>query len=268
MELVLPDTDRTLPSGSASASRCTYTFGNALIGASDTLKKRILQRTADLLMAPSRDEVALIPGRVRHLVTGKEFPLSKIASFMGEAERVSVHHFRAPVAPENFDAGPGLRLHGFPHTLFSYAAHLALVEVDQLTGEVTVCRYLAISDCGTVVNPQIYEQQIQGAIAQGIGFALSEDFVSTQARIMTSDFSTYIIPTAADVPEIESVAVEIFEPTGPFGLKGVGEIATNGPPPAIANALADACGVRIVEYPMTPERVLKAIRKPAKGTLK
>lgn len=261
IELVLPDTDKTLPSGSASASRCTYTFGNALIGACDALRNRILQRAADLLMAPSKDEVALVPGGVRHLVSGKDFPLSTLAGFMDKAERVAVSHFRALVAPENFDVGPGLRLHGFPHTLFSYAAHLALVEVDQLTGEITVCRYLAISDCGTVVNPQIYEQQIQGAVAQGIGFALCEDFITTQGRVMTSDFSTYVLPTAADVPEIESVPVEVFEPTGPFGLKGVGEIATSGPLPAIANALADACGVRVFEYPMTPERVLAALRK-------
>ncbi len=265
MELVLPDTDRTLPCGSASASRCTYTFGNALIGAAETLKKRILQRAADLLMTPSKDEFALIPGRVRHLPTGKEFPAAAIASFMDEAERISVHHFRAPVAPENFDAGPGLRLHGFPHTLFSYAAHLALVEVDQLTGEVTVCRYLAVSDCGTIINPQIYEQQIQGAIAQGLGFALSEDLASTQGRMAASDFAAYVIPTAADVPEMESVPVEIFEPTGPFGLKGIGEISINGPLPAIANALADACGVRIVDYPMTSERVLAALQGLEKG---
>ncbi|MDQ7785095.1 MAG: xanthine dehydrogenase family protein molybdopterin-binding subunit [Desulfomonilaceae bacterium] len=264
MELVLPDTDRTLPSGSASASRCTYTFGNALIGAAENLKTRILQRAADLLMARSRDEIVLIPGGVRHLVSGKDLPLSVIAGFMDEAERISVHHFKAPTAPENFDAGPGIRMHGFPHTLFSYAAHLALVEVDELTGEITVCRYVAISDCGTVVNPQIYEQQIQGAVAQGIGFALCEDLVSTQGLILTQDFAGYVIPTAADVPEIDSVPVEIFEPSGPFGLKGVGEIAMNGPLPAISNAVADACGVRIFEYPMTPERVLAAIRDACK----
>ncbi|MEW6348054.1 MAG: xanthine dehydrogenase family protein molybdopterin-binding subunit [Thermodesulfobacteriota bacterium] len=260
MELVLPDTDRTLPSGSASASRCTYTFGNALIGAAETLKARILQRAADLVMAPARNEMALIPGGVRHLVSGRELPLAAMADFMGEGERVAVHHFRAPVAAEQFDVGPGLRLHGFPHTLFSYAAHLALVEVDELTGETTVCRYLAVSDCGTVVNPQIYEQQIHGAVAQGIGFALMEDFSTEEGRIGTPDLATYLIPTAADIPDMESVAVQIFEPTGPFGLKGVGEIATSGPLPAIANAVADACGARICRYPMTPERILKALR--------
>ncbi len=265
MELVLPDTDRTLPSGSASASRCTYTFGNALIGAAETLKVRILQRATDLLMAPTREEMAIIPGCVRHLVSGRELPLSLMAELMGDAERVAVHHFRAPVAAESFDVGPGLRLHGFPHTLFSYAAHLALVEVDELTGEITVCRYLAVSDCGTVVNPQIYEQQIHGAVAQGIGFALSEDFVSEEGRAVTPDLATYLIPTAADVPDMESIPVQIFEPTGPFGLKGVGEIATSGPLPAIANALADACGLRTYRYPMTPERILKALQEPCRS---
>lgn len=260
MELVLPDTDRTLPSGSASASRCTYTFGNALIGASETLKQRILLCAADLLMVSSAEEIALIPGTVRHLVSGKDVPLAAIADFMNEAERIAVHRFRAPVAAENLDVGPGLRLHGFPHTLFSFAAHLALVEVDELTGEVTVCQYLAVSECGTVMNPQIYEQQIQGAVAQGIGFALTEEFSSADGRITTPDFSTYLIPSAVDIPDMESVPVESFEPTGPYGLKGVGEIATSGPLPAIANAIADACGVRVHRFPVTPERVLESLQ--------
>ncbi len=263
-ELVQPDTDRTLPSGSASASRCTYTFGNALIGAAETLKGRILQRTADLMMT-GKEDVVMIPGGVRNLRSGRTISFVQLAGFLNEDERVAVHYFRAPVAPDDVGAAPDLKLHGMPHTLFSYGAHAAWVEVDELTGAVDVKKYVAVSDCGNIINPQIYEQQIQGAIAQGLGYALSEDLEVTNGAISNSDFSTYIIPTSADVPEITSIPVEIYETTGPFGLKGVGEIATNGPLPAVANAVADACGVRVFRSPLTPERVLHAMKQKQEG---
>ena len=259
MDLVMPDTDRTLPSGSASASRCTYTFGNALISAAELLKERILQRAADLLMIRGTEELVLIPGAVKHLRTGREFPLSRIAAFLSDAERTTIGHFRAPIATDDIAAPDDLRLHGLPHTLFSYGAHLALIEVDELTGVVEVMRYVAVSDCGTVINPRIYEQQIHGAVVQGMGQALSEEFEVNEGRIVSPNLFTYYVPTAMDVPEIESLPVEIHEHTGPFGLKGVGEIAVNGPLPAVANAVADACGIRLHRWPLTPERVLKSL---------
>ena len=259
MELVLPDTDHTLPSGSASASRCTFTFGNALIGAAEILRDRILQRAADLFMAPGKDQMALIPGVVRSLVTGRDISLSKMAQMLNEGERVATCRFRAPIATDIVTTDENLKLHGLPHTLFSYGAHVVWVEVDELTGAVDVRKYLAVSDCGKVMNPQIYEQQVHGGIAQGLGYALSEEFDVEDGKARTPDFFTYIMPTAADIPEIESVAVELYEPAGPFGLKGVGEVSTNGPLPVVANAVADACGIRVLRSPLTAERVLRAI---------
>ena len=159
-----------------------------------------------------------------------------------------------------------LRLHGIPHKIFSYGAHLACVEVDELTGEVEVKRYLAVSDCGKVINPQIFEQQIQGGIAQGLGYALCEDFIVQDGEVQTKNLTTYIVPTSLDVPDLESIPVEIEEPSGPFGLKGAGEIAIDGPLPAVANAIADACGIRIFRSPMTAERVLKALKEKEETT--
>lgn len=265
IDLVQPDTDRTLPSGSASASRCTYTFGNALIGAVEILKARILQRAADLLMIRDRHDMVLIPGAVKHLPSGREVPLSRLAAFLNDDERVAVHHFRAPVARDGLGVDENLSLHGLPHTLFSYGVHAAEVEVDEITGMIEVKHYVAISDCGRVINPQVYEQQIQGGIAQGLGLALSESFDVLDGQVLTPDFATYLLPTAPDVPEFESLAVEIHEPTGPFGLKGVGEIATNGPVPAVANAVWDSCGIRCSEFPLTPERVKAALEIKEKG---
>jgi CO/xanthine dehydrogenase Mo-binding subunit len=258
-ELVLPDTDRTLPSGSASASRTTYAFGNALIGACGMLKKRLMEKTADLLMAEGPTELALIPGRVRHLPTGKEIPLTRIAAALDLAERIAVFRFQAPVSHEEITKDPVLRLHGIPHLIFSYGAHLACVEVDELTGMVEVKRYMAVSDSGRILNPQTFEQQIHGAVAQGLGYALCEDFIVKKGVVKSQDLATYIIPGALDVPDIESIVVECPEHTGPFGLKGAGEIAMDAPLPAIANALCDATGIRVFSQPMTPERVLSVM---------
>jgi CO/xanthine dehydrogenase Mo-binding subunit len=261
MEMVSPDTTKCLPSGSSSASRTTYTFGNALIGAAEALKARILQRVSDLFMAGGMETTALLRGRVRHLPTGREIALRDLARLLDDSERVSTFRFQAPVSTEIPTRDETLRLHGLPHLLFSYGAHLARVEVDTLTGEVEVKRYLAVTDCGRIINPQILEQQIQGGIAQGLGYALLEDFVVEGGMIRTTDFSTYIIPTALDIPDMESMTVELLEETGPFGLKGAGEIPMDGPLPAVANAIADACGIRPLRSPLTAERILAALEE-------
>ncbi len=262
LELVLPDTGETLPSGSASASRTTYTFGNALIAAAEALKARIVQCAAGIAGRRGGDpgEMELHPGVIVHKGTGREIPLAEIARLLPAEERISVYTFQAPTSSERPAADPALQLHGIPHLIFSYAAHLAYVELDELTGRAQVKRYLSVADCGRLVNPQIFDQQIQGGIAQGMGYALSEDFLVEKGRVLTSDLSTYIIPTAVDIPDMDCLAVEVPEETGPYGLKGAGEIAVDGPLPAVANAVADAGGVRLARSPWTAERVLAALR--------
>jgi len=259
IELVQPDTDRTLPSGSASASRTTYTYGNALIRACEDLRRRVIGRAALVLLADTTDGLELLPGRVKHLRTGREVPLKALGAMMPAEDRVCISQFIMPVARDALDSGKEFVI-GFPHLLFSYAAHLAYVEADELTGAVEVKEYLAVTEGGRVLNPQAYEQQIQGAVAQGIGYALCEEVQLRQGRILTPDFATYILPTAADIPEIASLAVETWEDSGPYGMKGVGEVGINGPLPAVANALAGACGIRISRAPITAERLLAAMR--------
>lgn len=253
MELVLPDTERTLPSGSASASRCTYVFGNAVIPASLELKERILE-AASTLLGKAVEGLILAPGSVVCPETGATVTLKEIAATLDPDDRIATHRFVAPVAPEGTD-----RIYLGPHILFSYGVHLAAVEVDELTGAVQVARYGAFTDAGKVVNPQIFEQQIQGGIAQGLGYGLWEDFMVREGQVQTGDLATYIIPTAPDIPDMESVALEIGEDSGPFGLKGVGEISINGPLPAVANAIADGCGIRPDRAPFTAERLLMAM---------
>jgi CO/xanthine dehydrogenase Mo-binding subunit len=260
MELVSPDTARTLPCGSASASRCTYTFGNALIGAAGILKERILQRAADLFM-DEKSSFALVPGAVRHVKSGRETSLGDMAGALNESERTVVYRFRAPVAQAGTALSPDLGLHGMPHWLFSYGVQMALIEVDEGTGEVEVAHYLAVSDCGALMNPQALAGQVEGALAQGLGYALLEEYMVKEGKGLTGDLATYLIPTAPDVPELQRIEIQLHEPTGPFGLKGAGELAINGPLPAVANALYDACAIRISMAPLKGERVLKAMRE-------
>jgi len=260
IELVQPDTDRTPPSGSASASRTTYTYGNALIAACEELRKRIIGRAALMLLADRVDELELLPGRVKHLGSGREVSLESLAAGMTEYDRICIKQFLMPVARDATETGKELVI-GFPHLLFSYAAHLACVEVDELTGAIEVKAYAAATDGGRVLNPQAYEQQVHGAVAQGIGYALCEEVQLHEGRILTPDFTTYIIPTSLDLPDMDSFAVETVEDSGPFGMKGIGEVGINGPLPAIANGVAEACGIAVTRAPLTAERVLAELRR-------
>jgi CO/xanthine dehydrogenase Mo-binding subunit len=128
------------------------------------------------------------------------------------------------VAPERPSPDAALQLHGLPHGIFSYTVHLARVAVDELTGLVKVCDYLVASDCGQVLNPQVWEQQMQGGVAQGLGYALMEDLPAPEGLGQHHDLSTYLLPTALDLPPIQCLAVPSWEESGPLGLKGCGEI--------------------------------------------
>jgi len=165
-----------------------------------------------------------------------------------------------PVAQDPPDTGHAFPI-AFPHLFFAYGAHLARIEVDELTGRVRVCDYLAVTDGGTVLHRQCFDQQAQGGVAQGLGFALFEEFRLERGHIQSRDLATYLIPTALDVPDTLSLAVEGCEETGPHGLKGVGEVGLNGPAPAVAAALYQATGARLRHLPFTPERVLAVLRR-------
>jgi CO/xanthine dehydrogenase Mo-binding subunit len=254
LELILPDTERTLPCGSASASRCVYVFGNALIEASRTLKSLILHKAASLFHTRELYDLILEPGFVRQKTSGRTIPFARIAALCTDDERIVTSVFTSSTAKED-----SRLIYMGPHLLYSYAAHVVRIEVDELTGAVEVKDYAAFTDGGKVLNPQMYDQQIQGSIAQGIGYTLLEDFVLDQGRILTPNLATYTIPTSCDIPDMTSIPIEETEQTGPFGMKGVGEIAINGPMPAIANALADALGMRLHGAPFTAEKILMGL---------
>jgi CO/xanthine dehydrogenase Mo-binding subunit len=207
---------------------------------------------------------AMIPGGVRHLPTGRDLPLAALARMLHAEDRLCIAEYIMPVTPEMPRGGETFKL-GFPHLLYPYAAHLARVEVDELTGKTTVLDYAAFTDGGRVLNPQNFEQQIQGAVAQGLGYALTEDVRTSGGMLDTTDLTTYVIPTSLDLPDIESHAVETIEHSGPFGMKGIGEVGLNGPLPAVASALY-GLGLPMNTAPLTAERVLRALAAAGETT--
>ncbi len=256
VSLKQPDTRTAYPSGSSSAGRTTYTYGKALISAAEELRSRLINWAGMALFLQDNNGLELQPGRVLHQPSQREVTLATLAGYMQPEERVCLGQFVAPTCKEVPPTANGFFI-GFPHVIFGYGAHLVRLEVDSLTGEITVCDYLAVTDGGRVLNPCMFDQQVQGGVAQGLGYALMEDFTVQDGVVKTPDFATYLIPGSLDIPEIVSIAAQGEpEETGPFGMKGIGEVAMNGPLPAVANAVADACGVRVCHGPLTPERVL------------
>ena len=154
--------------------------------------------------------------------------------------------------------------YGFPFGTMSgyiFGAQAAEVEVDIETGKVRVIRGASAHDMGHAIHPQNAEGQIEGGFVQGLGYALTEEIAFDGGKVINPSFADYKIPMAMDVPPITSIIVEAYDETGPYGAKGLGEPGLVGVAPAIANAIFDAIGVRIKELPMTPEKVLNALKE-------
>ncbi|MCS7312288.1 MAG: glyceraldehyde dehydrogenase subunit alpha [Acidobacteria bacterium] len=163
---------------------------------------------------------------------------------------------------------PGLEAQAFydpPNFTYPFGAHVCIVEVDPETGEVKVLRYVAVDDCGRVINPLIVDGQVHGGITQGIGQALYEWAVySEDGQLLTASFNEYAVPKAHQVPRYETARTETPSPHHPLGCKGVGETGTIAATAAVANAVMDALrplGIRHLDMPFTPERVWRAIRQ-------
>ena len=150
---------------------------------------------------------------------------------------------------------------GKPFSTYVYATQIAEIDVDDETGEVEVLRIVAAHDCGTAINPMLVEGQVEGGISMGIGFALQEQILFDDAgRQLNPNLTNYIMPTSLDMPEVKVDIVASYDPTGPFGAKGVGEPTSVPTAAAILNAIHDAVGVRITSLPATAEKVLAAIK--------
>jgi CO/xanthine dehydrogenase Mo-binding subunit len=169
---------------------------------------------------------------------------------------VAEYTYLAPqTTPFNKETG-----YSVPNLSYAYAAQTVELEVDTETGFIKILRVVSADDVGNAINPALVQGQIEGAVVQAEGYALTENMISRAGHILTDQLSTYLIPSILDIPDsVESVILEIAEPTGPYGARGLGELPLLPLAPAIAAAVHDATGVWINEFPLTPERVLRAL---------
>jgi CO/xanthine dehydrogenase Mo-binding subunit len=147
-----------------------------------------------------------------------------------------------------------------PNFAYGYVAEAVESEIDIETGEIRLSNVICVNDVGTAINRQQVEGQIEGAVVQSTGYALLENFIQKNGHTFTSKFSTYLIPTVLDVPDkVESIILEIPDPIGPFGARGMGEMPYLPFVPAVTSSIYDALGIRFDEFPLTAERVSNAI---------
>jgi len=241
------DTDQTPFDVGAYASSTTYLSGGAVKKCAEQIRQQILAVAARLL-ACEADALQLRDGRVVHSASNRE------VSFAAIAEHTLYAH-------DQFQIQAGAS-HVADQSPPPFCAQFAEVEVDRRTGRVRVLKFVSAVDCGQAIHPQLTEGQIEGAVMNGISYALTEEYrFATDGNLLTRSFRDYKIWTTADLPEIQTFIIESHEKTGPFGAKSVAEIGINGPLPAIANAIYDAVGVRLYEAPFTPPRIYHALQR-------
>ncbi|MBT9152651.1 MAG: putative xanthine dehydrogenase subunit D [Firmicutes bacterium] len=254
VEVVTGDTGETPDSGTSTASRSIYVAGNAIIDAATKVVELVEQGISARLVVDV-EEVELGEAEVRAGDAILSY-LDVAALLLQNGQTCcAAGRFDAPKATEEVPS-----VYGLPHLVFGTNAHVALVEVDTLTGQVEVLQVSAVSDAGRVINLQGLEGQSEGGTVMGMGYALTEDIIIDQGMVRTLNFNNYIIPTAMDTPPISTTVVEVVEKTGPFGAKGVGEVVCISITPAITNAIYDAIKVRVTELPATIERVLAGLQ--------
>ena len=252
VQMINADTALTPDSGVQGASRATYWVGNAVCQAAGNLKIEIMACAAELLDTDP-NELTISNDQVEgKQSSGKSIPLVDIANEiekMGKSRKVLGVFDPSPDFPA--EDRPGYT----PH--FATGAHLAEVVVDMQTGCVRVTRFAAAHDVGRVINQQSAEGQVEGSILMGIGSALFEEYIPA----MTTGFVDYILPMVGEMPEMETIFIEVPGLKGPFGAKGLGETAMLASTPAVINAVSRAVGARVRQIPATPERVLAVIKK-------
>jgi CO/xanthine dehydrogenase Mo-binding subunit len=239
VRVIEADTSRVPDSGPTVASRTTVMSGNAIRDAAARIRAAMEPVIADSGLV-WREAVALcVQNQVGLAAHGWSVP---------------------PQTTFDFETGQG-----DAYICYSFSANVVELEVDTETGETRVVRVHSGHDVGRVINPTTGEGQVEGGVVQGLGYALVEEHALEGGRIVNDQFSTYIIPTPLDTPEIVPILVEHEFAWGPYGAKGLGETPIIAVAPAVTNAIHHAVGARLREIPATPERVWAALRRPAPG---
>ncbi len=240
------DTDLTPFDCGAYASSTTYVSGNAVFKAANEMKEAVLKEARRIL----KSELVEFDGAVFTNELGESITLIDLSNqitYSEDQKQLSVTaSYVGHKSPPPFMAG------------------FVEIDIDKETGEIDIVDYVSVVDCGTTINPKLAEGQVDGAIVQGLGMAMFENVLySKKGGLISNSLMTYKIPTRVDINHLTTVFVDSYEKSGPFGAKSVGEIGIDTPPAALANAVYNALGVRIKSLPITPEKILLALK--AKG---
>lgn len=275
VRVISADTDHTPDSGNTSASRQTWISGNACKKAAEMARQSLFKAASKVLDVPIGD--LSIKNKIVFSIKNKEksielkkvlakckeegLPLIGCGSYNPDTDHKDLHsmHQKADGSFE-YDS-----LEGKAYGTFSYGVQCAEVEVDTETGEVKLLKMVAALDVGKAINKREVEGQIESSVVQGLGMALFEDLNVQNCKILNTNYSTYLIPTAMDMPELNSLFTEEKEPSGPFGAKGAGEAPIVPTITTILNAIYDAIGIRFTEVPLSQEKVLLKIKEKEKS---
>jgi xanthine dehydrogenase molybdenum-binding subunit len=256
------------------ASRTTFVAGNSAVMAARKVKEQILEIAAGYVdrwkdKEGNKHETRLdedpkslvIEDRMVYSTKepDKKIDLGKIlrgAHYSKGGTMIMAEYFYDP-DNENLDR----EFKGNLSMTYAYGTHGVEVEVDKETGKVKIIRYIAAHDVGRAINPMLLEGQIYGAAVMGTGYALTERLILEKGEVMNANFRDYKLLTAKDVIPVEPIIIETIDQDGPFGAKGIGEPGCVPTAPAIANAIYDAIGVRIKDLPITPEKIVRAVRE-------
>jgi 4-hydroxybenzoyl-CoA reductase subunit alpha len=259
ISVVSADSDLTPIGFGAYSSRVTLMGGNASKMAGEEVKKQVIAAAAEIMKVEAynldaRDNKVFLENDPSVFIPWEE---AGFAHFSKNGPLIGKGHYSPPEGLGGKYKGAAVGT----SPAYSFSATVCEVQVDMETGKVRVLNFWDAHDCGTAVNPMLVEGQAEGAVLMGMSEVLFENEVfDKKGKMMNPDLHNYLIATSADMPEISSTIVDSYEPEGPYGAKEVGEGATLPILGAIANAVADAIGVRIFELPITPQRVLEAIQ--------
>jgi CO/xanthine dehydrogenase Mo-binding subunit len=257
--LLMPDTDASPYDSGSQGSRTTHIVGKAATIAAAEVREKLFRVAAGMLEAGEAD-LELVDAEVRVKgAPGRSIALAAVAATATwtTGPISGTGSYATELAAFNPACASGLLFPVFPTP--TYHVHLAEVEVDPATGQVDVTRYVVVQEVGKAINPDGVRGQIQGGVAQGLGYALYEGLEIEDGRYRQRTLETYRLPLALDVPDVEYVLLEHPEPNGPYGAKGVAEPPAVPVAAVIGNAVADAIGRPISRLPITPDDILEAL---------
>ena len=259
VRVYVSDTALTPLAGTTTATRQLYMSGNATLMAANEIKKNLMNKAAEILGKRAEDLDLLDKKVVVKDETSTSIPLTDVIAACASAGILlyNVAQFNAPFRELiDFKTGQG---QAFPD--FTFGTHGAEVSVDVETGKIKILKLVASYDVGRVINRLSAEGQLEGGTIQGLGYAIMEDVILEKGVTLTPSYSEYLIPTSLDVVDVDKVMLESGGGIGPFGAKGIGEPSMTSIAPAITNAVYDAIGERICDLPLTPQKIVKALKK-------